>query len=76
MRLNADRKNRKKAKSSTFHIISEQHHDSIKLLNNTIKLNTWISIKALDAIINFISSLKGYGYVTSKFSRKVGEEDQ
>ncbi|CAI2183110.1 5476_t:CDS:2 [Funneliformis geosporum] len=41
-----------KAQSSTFHIISEQHHDAIKLLNSTFTLNTWVSMKTLDVLIN------------------------
>ncbi|CAI2165548.1 2028_t:CDS:2 [Funneliformis geosporum] len=54
---------RKKAQSSTFHIISEQHHDAIKLLNRTFTLNTWASMKALDVLFkNLMKNLENEIY--------------
>ncbi|CAI2165551.1 3312_t:CDS:1 [Funneliformis geosporum] len=55
---------RKKAQSSTFHIISEQHYDAIKLLNNTFTLNTWASMKALDVLF----------YKFPEYKKEINEE--
>lgn len=41
-----------KAQSLTFHVITEQHHDAIKLLNETFELNTWASMKSLNYLYN------------------------
>ncbi|CAB4388984.1 unnamed protein product [Rhizophagus irregularis] len=38
--------------SSTFHIITNYHHDAIKLLNGTFNLNTWVSMKTLNYLFN------------------------
>ncbi|CAG8728953.1 461_t:CDS:1, partial [Funneliformis mosseae] len=41
-----------KAQSSTFHNIGPQHHNAIKSLNETFKLNTWITMKALNVLFD------------------------
>ncbi|CAG8497763.1 11205_t:CDS:2 [Rhizophagus irregularis] len=41
-----------KAQSTTFHIITNYHHDAIKLLNGTFNLNTWVSMKTLNYLFN------------------------
>jgi hypothetical protein len=41
-----------KAQSASFYNIREEHHEAIRTLNSTIKLNTWISLNALDDLKN------------------------
>ncbi|CAB4402589.1 unnamed protein product [Rhizophagus irregularis] len=41
-----------KAQSASFYNIREEHHQAIRTLNSTIKLNTWISLNALDDLKN------------------------
>ncbi|RIA86673.1 hypothetical protein C1645_740657 [Glomus cerebriforme] len=41
-----------KAQSSSFFNIREEHHEAMRMLNSTIKLNTWISLNALDELKN------------------------
>ncbi|CAG8527799.1 8249_t:CDS:2 [Scutellospora calospora] len=40
--------NTKKAQSSTFHDVTEQHHKAVAILNSSIHFNTWKSINSLE----------------------------
>ncbi|RIA86605.1 hypothetical protein C1645_740717 [Glomus cerebriforme] len=40
------------SQSDTFKNIREEHHQAMRMLNSTIKLNTWISLNALDYLKN------------------------
>ncbi|RIA95681.1 hypothetical protein C1645_816382 [Glomus cerebriforme] len=50
----------KKAQSSTFHTLYQEHHDSMKILNSTFNLNTWVSLKTLDVLYELFPQFKHY----------------
>ncbi|CAG8529889.1 9249_t:CDS:2 [Funneliformis mosseae] len=48
------------AQSSTFHILTREHHETMRMLNSTFTLKTWVSLKALDGLYDILPQFKDY----------------